>query len=111
MSRRTQPEAFATYSYYLAIASVGILLLYGLLGVLGIMGGVLSQFVWVVFITSGVGAFFAFAARSDFRRHGPSEATLRRARVGWRVNLGALAFMLLFALVFIAVMLLPGISL
>jgi len=96
MSNRPDPVLFAKYSYYLAVASA-VILFFGFLFQLPFIpreiGGVLINVSWLALLTGGVGAFMAYAARADFRRNPGPEEAVRQARVGWRVNLGALAVM------------------
>lgn len=108
--RRPSPVLFANLSYYLALVSVGILLLYSVLGLTGLRVQALTPFIWVVLITSAVGAFLAFAARSALPHTDATNRVMRRARTGWRVNLSAFVLMLLFALLFVMTALVPGMS-
>lgn len=100
MKNRPDPVMFAKLSYYLALASSGILLVSVVLALVRISAG---PFLWLALPTSAAGTFLAWAARSDFRaRPGPDEAA-QQARTGWRVNLLALIVMLLMVVVVIIV--------
>jgi hypothetical protein len=92
---RPDPVTFAEGSYILAFASAFIITLTFILGLRVFDSvAVLRQIVWLALVTSGVGVFLSFAARQDFKKYsGPADA-VRKARVGWRVNLAVLIFML-----------------
>ncbi len=111
MSNRPDPVLFARYSYYLAFASAAILLIAFIISVASHvvqsdLPGILIHVVWLALITGGVGTFLAYAARSDFKRNpGPAEAVIQ-ARIGWRVNLGALAVLAVSAFFIIIIRLL-----
>ncbi|HEC23854.1 MAG TPA: hypothetical protein ENI95_13150 [Chloroflexi bacterium] len=97
---RPDPVMFAEGSYILAFLSAFILVLTFIFG-LKVFEPVafLRQIMWLALVTSGIGVFLSYAARQDFKRFsGPPEA-IRKARVGWRVNLAVLIFMLVAALV------------
>jgi hypothetical protein len=92
MANRPDPVQFARISYYLAIATATILGLTVLLGMLRIG---MTWIVWIALITSAVGAFLAWAARSDFKvTPGPTQA-VKMARSAWRVNFYALLLLIL----------------
>jgi archaellum biogenesis protein FlaJ (TadC family) len=97
---RPDPVTFAEGSYILAFASAFIMMLAFVLGLRAFDSvAMLRQIVWLALFTSGVGVFLSYAARQDFKRYsGPADA-IRKARVGWRVNLAVLIFMLVIALV------------
>jgi cytochrome b561 len=105
MTNRPDPTAFADISYILAFVSAFILLLtFGLGFVRTAFFDTLQQvIIWFALVSGGIGTFLAYAARSDFKRYsGPADAQ-RKARVGWRVNLATLIFMLLYVLTFVVV--------
>ncbi len=108
--RRPSPARLADISYYLALVSAGILLLYSAIGLAGLHVRTLTPFIWVVLITSAAGAFLAYAARSDLTSADPDNRAVRRARTGWRLNLAAFAVMVVFALLFALTALMPGMS-
>ena len=106
MTNRPDPIRFAKYSYYMAFASALILLvafIFSLPFLRSDLSSALINIVWLALITGGIGTFLAYAARADFKRApGPAEA-VRHARVGWRVNLGALFVVLVTAAFVIAI--------
>jgi hypothetical protein len=109
--KRPDPGLLAEISYYLAFASTGLLLLTFLLGLARVEAlRPLGQLIWLVLITSAAGTFLGFAARSDFKRIEPTDRDVRRLRLGLRVNLMALGFMVLFVLFVIVVALLPNVG-
>src|SRR5688572_7329309 len=82
----------AQWSYYLAYASSGILMLAFIFSLLRVP---LTPIVWLALITSAVGTFMAWTARREFKaRPGPADS-VKMARMAWRVNLGALIVMLI----------------
>jgi len=87
MENRPDPALFARGSYYLGIASSGILLLSFLLGLLRVG---LSSIVWLALITSAVGLFLGWASRSDFKKNPGTPEVMQMADTGWRINLWAL---------------------
>ncbi|MBN1429342.1 MAG: hypothetical protein JXB07_13295 [Anaerolineae bacterium] len=99
MSNRPDPAQFAQYSYILAVVSAVIL---GLAFVLGLFDDPIKSFagiiVWLVFLTGSIGAFMGYAAKSDFKAQTPPPELAHKARIGFRVNLGALAVTILLAL-------------
>nr|MBN1229669.1 hypothetical protein [Anaerolineae bacterium] len=109
--KRPDPAMFVEISYYLAFASTGILLMTFILGVLRIEAlRPLGQLIWLALITSAVGTFLAFAARSEYKKAEPTDEEAYKLRIGLRVNLATLAFMIIFALFVIVVALLPTIT-
>ena len=111
MSNRPDPIRFARYSYYLAFASALIVLMVFVISLpffRSDLTSALVNVVWVALITGGIGTFFAYAARADFKRTpGPAEA-VRHARVGWRVNLGALLVVLVWAAFYVVISLIAS---
>ncbi len=105
MSNTSRPGQFATYSYYLAFVSSGIVLI---AFVASMLKSPLFNVVWLALITGAVGTFFAMAARSDFKRKGASPEDENRARVGFRVNLATTIFMLILVIFVLVVSALPG---
>jgi archaellum biogenesis protein FlaJ (TadC family) len=97
---RPDPVTFAEGSYILAFASAFIMMLAFILGLRAFDSvAMLRQIVWLALFTSGVGVFLSYAARQDFKRYsGPADA-IRKARVGWRVNLAVLIFMLVVTVI------------
>jgi hypothetical protein len=97
---RPDPVTFAEGSYMLAFTSALIIMLRFFLG-LRMFDSValIRQIVWLALFTSAVGVFLSYAARQDFKRYSGPEDSIRKARVGWRVNLAVLIFMLVIALV------------
>lgn len=84
---RPDPRTFAQYSYYLAIASGGLIVLAFVFSFIPPIR-FLTQLIWLTLITSGIGAFLAYAARSDFAKmKQPPEESITQARIGWRNNL------------------------
>lgn len=111
MTNRPDTRTLAAYSYYLALASAGVMMLSLLLGLIpGRVIGILQNVIWLVVITSALGTFCGFAARSDLKLDGGSEEDRRNARVGLRVNLAALIVMLLMVVFVVVLNLLPGIG-
>lgn len=111
MANRSNSDMFAEMSYYLAIASTLIMVLTFVIGMTRIEAlAPLRNLIWLVLITSGVGVFMALAARSDFRRNPPPEELVRFQKVGLRVNVAALVFMLLLSAIVIAIALSPSIG-
>ncbi|HOA23910.1 MAG TPA: hypothetical protein PK801_14935 [Aggregatilineales bacterium] len=108
--RGPSPARLADISYYLALVSAGILLVYSAIGLAGLHVRALTPFVWVALITSAAGAFLAFAARSDLTTADLDDRAVRRARTGWWLNLAAFAVMVVFALLFALAAFMPGIS-
>ncbi len=104
---RPDSATFAQYSYYLAIASSGIITLTFVFGLLQLR--LLANIMWLALITAGIGLFLASAARSDFKRREQQvpEDLKRKSRVGFRINLGVLAVMMI-AVVFQIVLALGG---
>jgi hypothetical protein len=102
MSNSSRPGQFATYSYYLAFASSGIVLIAFLASAVLRNSGFYNV-VWLALITGGVGTFFALAARSDFKHQAATEEDERHVRVGLRVNLATLVFMLIIVIFVIVV--------
>lgn len=108
MSNRPNPAQFAQYSYILAITSAGILALAFLLSVLsglletGSLKSAMTTFagtiVWLVLLTGSIGAFMGYAANVDFKSQSVSADLLTKARIGFRINLGALIVTLLLAI-------------
>ncbi len=96
--QRPDPALFARLSYYLGIASSAILLI-GLIG--GYLRSAVGSIVWLALITSGGGAFMAWAARKDFQAQPGEPEVVRMANIGWRVN--RLALILLLALLALAI--------
>jgi archaellum biogenesis protein FlaJ (TadC family) len=97
---RPDPVTFAEGSYILAFASALIIMLAFILGLHAFDSmAMLRQIVWLALITSGVGVFLSFAARQDFKRYSGPEDAVRKARVGWRVNLAVLVFMLIVTVI------------
>jgi magnesium-transporting ATPase (P-type) len=97
---RPDPVTFAEGSYILAFASAFIIMLAFILGLHAFDSlAMLRQIVWLALLTSGVGVFLSYAARQDFKRYSGPEDAIRKARVGWRVNLAILVFMLIVTLV------------
>ncbi len=111
MSNRPEPSVFAQGSYILAFVSAFILLASFFLG-FRIFDSVrfLRQIVWLALITSGIGSFLAYAARSDFKRRGGSDELQRRARIGWRINLATFVLLVILAVIQIVVLAMPGIG-
>ena len=111
MSNRPDPIRFARYSYYLAFVSALIVLMvfiFSLPFLRSDLTTALVNIVWVALITGGIGTFLAYAARADFKRTpGPAEA-VRHARVGWRVNLGALLVVLVWAAFYVVISLIAS---
>ena len=105
MSNRPDPTAFADMSYILAFVSAFILLLTFALGFIhtAFFATLQQVIIWFALVSGGIGAFLAYAARSDFKRYSGSPDAKRKARVGWRVNLATLVFMLLYVLAFVVV--------
>jgi hypothetical protein len=95
MSNSSRPGQFATYSYYLAYASSGIVLI---ALVASMLNSPLFHVVWLALVTGGVGTFFAMAARSDFRRQGASPEDEQHARLGFRINLATSIFMIVLVI-------------
>ena len=108
MSNQSRPGQFATYSYYLAFVSSGIMLIAFVAQLLNLR--VIFNIVWLSLITGAVGTFFAMAARSDFKRVGATEEDEARARVGLRINLAATIFMLIVVVFAIVASALPGMN-
>jgi hypothetical protein len=82
---RPNAALLAKWSYYLSYATSGFLAL-GFL--LGFVRSPLSAILWLAFLTGAVGAFMAWAAKSEFKRQrDPDAAAVNFARQGWRVNL------------------------
>ena len=109
MANRPDPGAFATYSYYLAFASAAILLLAFLIGLVPSDAlKPMAHIIWLALLTSAIGAFLAFAARSDFRHQSGAPEDERRARTGLRVNLAVLVFMVLLLIFIFMMRLLSG---
>jgi hypothetical protein len=111
--QRPDPETFAHYSYILAFISAGLVTIAMVVGWLpGNLGEMLSPFqnlTWAAMITSGVGAFLAYAARADFKHKADADLEMvRRAQVGWRFNLAIFIVLLFFALLMIAIALTLG---
>jgi len=99
MSSRPSPETFARYSYFLALASSIILFITFIVMLIPRpLSEALVNIVWLALVTSGAGTFLAYAARADFRRNPGAPDAVRQARIGWRVNLGALAVVTITAL-------------
>lgn len=97
---RPDPVTFAEGSYILAFASAFIIMLALILGLHAFDSlAMLRQIVWLALVTSAVGVFLSYAARQDFKRYSGPEDAIRKARVGWRVNLAVLIFMLIITLV------------
>lgn len=99
MSNRPDPRGMIQLSYILAFVSALILLAsYALAWVLRgtDIGTYVGQIIWLALITSAIGTFLAFAARSDLRGQELPPDLARRLRVGLRVNLAALILMLLW---------------
>ena len=97
---RPDPVTFAEGSYILAFASAFIILLTFILGFRAFDSvALLRQIVWLALLTSGVGVFLSYAARQDFKRYSGPDDAVRKARVGWRVNLAVLVFMVIIALI------------
>ncbi len=107
MSNSSRPGQFATYSYYLAFVSSGIVLI---AFAASIFKSPIFNIVWLALITAGAGTFFALAARSDFKRQAASEEDESHVRVGLRVNLATLIFMIIIVIFVIVVSALPGIG-
>jgi hypothetical protein len=107
MSNSSRPGQFATYSYYLAFASSGIVLI---AFIASMFKSPIFNIVWLALITGGVGAFFALAARSDFKRQAATEEDERHLRVGLRVNLATLVFMVIIVIFVVVISSLPGMS-
>ncbi|MBN1120432.1 MAG: hypothetical protein JXJ17_05100 [Anaerolineae bacterium] len=105
MSDSSRPGQFAAYSYYLAFASSGIMLI---AFVASMLKSPFFNIVWLALITGAVGTFFAMAARSDFKRKGASPEDEQRARVGFRVNLATSIFMILLVIFMLIVSAIPG---
>ena len=106
MSNRPDPIRFAKYSYYMAFVSAVILLLAFILSMpffRSELTEALINIVWLALISGGIGTFLAFAARSDFKRSPGSAEAVRHARVGWRVNIGALFVVLVTAAFVVAI--------
>ena len=97
---RPDPVTFAEGSYILAFASAFIIMLAFILSLHAFDSmAVLRHIVWLALITSAVGVFLGFAARQDFKRYSGPEDAIRKARVGWRVNLAVLVFMLVITFI------------
>jgi hypothetical protein len=100
MSNRPNPYTFAEFSYMLAFASAIILLVAFVLGFRIFDAiGFLRNIVWLSLVTSAVGLFLAWAARSDFRRHPAPPDIDRKARVAFRINLVTLVLMLILLMI------------
>ncbi len=111
MSNRPDPVVFARYSYILAFVSAGIIFVTLLLYVPVLpedLRRVLVNIVWLALITGGVGTFMAYAARSDFRRNPGPLSAINQARIGFRVNLGALSVTLVWAVMVIIIRILAA---
>lgn len=94
----------ATYSYYLAYASAAIMILAMLFAFIPVRFlAPLVHIIWITLITSAAGTFLAATARGEFKRRPPTEQEERRARIGLRVNIAALLFVLLLALAVVLV--------
>lgn len=110
-SQRPDPELFANISFYLGLASSGIILLALILGFLRLPGSII---IWLALITSAVGMFAAWAARQDFKKSGGSEEAVQRAEMGWRFNrlslIAMLIFLVMVLLIRVAIAVLPFIE-
>jgi hypothetical protein len=101
---RPDPVTFAKYSYILAFVSSGILTVTIILGLIpGDAIAPLRQVMWLALFTSAVGTFLGYAARSDFKRNPVGDDLMRKAGVGFRINLIAFVVMLLVAIIAIVV--------
>ena len=98
MENRPDPSLFAQGSFYLAIASSGILLVSFVFGLLRLG---LSAIVWLAVITSGVGLFLGWASRSDFKKNPGTPEMMQMADTGWRINLWALIILMVIMLIVI----------
>jgi hypothetical protein len=100
---RNSPD-LAAYSYYLAVASVTIMILAMILTFIPLRFlAPLVHIIWLTLITSAAGTFLAVTARNEFKRRPPTEDEARHARIGLRVNVAALIFMLLLMLAVVLV--------
>lgn len=99
---RPDPRTFVLYSYYLAFASSGVMLLTFLFALVP-FARPLVHVMWLALITSPIGVFLGVTARSDFKDQEVEEALKRKMGIGIRVNLLTLIFMLLVGVAFMVV--------
>lgn len=104
MPNRPDPAQFARLSYTFAAISAGILGLAFVLGLIptDITKTASSMIIWLVLLTGSIGAFMGYAANADFKAQSAPDDLIRKARVGFRINLGALIVTLLMAVLAIA---------
>jgi hypothetical protein len=95
MEKQSNTETFAQWSYYLGYASSGIMLLSF---ILGMASPLIANILWLALITSAIGTFMAWVARSELKTAPASDNVMQMAKVGWRVNLMALIVMLLLVI-------------
>src|SRR5574340_494575 len=112
-TNRPDATLFARGSYYLALATSGIILLVLILTVLR-QSGLGGLLVWLAIMTSAVGTFMAWTARKEFKVTPPPDDIQGMANLGWRINrlsLILLGVLMLFQLVILQVIsrLLPAI--
>jgi hypothetical protein len=110
MSNRPDPRLFAQASYTLAFISA-FWITFALIPIKP-LDGVRQYLMWVPLILSAVGAFLGYAARSDLKHTPADDNTMRKARVGWRVNLIIFVTMLLLVVTVIVLFVLralPGV--
>src|SRR5574341_863408 len=88
---RPDPRTFVLYSYYLAFASSGVMLLTFLFALVP-FARPLVHVMWLALITSPIGVFLGVTARSDFKDQEVEEALKRKMGIGIRVNLLTLIF-------------------
>jgi hypothetical protein len=111
MSNRPDPRDLAQYSYILAFASAGLLLLSFLMGLLpGESLDVLGNLVWLVLPISGIGVALALMARTEFKRQDPGKEWMGKMRTGLRINALALVFMVLLALMVIGLSIMQAVG-
>ncbi len=105
MSNRPNPAQFAQFSYILAIVSAGILGLTFVLSIIpsGATKSIAGIIVWAVLLTGSIGAFMGYAANVDFKAQSVSADLASKARIGFRINLGALIVTLLLAILSIGI--------
>lgn len=104
MRNRPDPEVFARYSYLLAFASGGIIIVSAVFWLIpGPVAAALVNVIWLALITGVAGTFMGFAANSDFKRSPGSEQAVNEAKVGLRINLLTSIVMILFVLLGIAI--------
>ena len=111
MANRPDPRDLAYYSYILAFASAGLLLMTFLVGLIPVDAlGILSNLVWLVLPMSGIGLALALMARPSFKLEDPGKAWTSKLRVGLRINALALIFMVLLAILAIGLSVVKGIG-